>query len=73
MGSSSSRSGQQRPAVVKDLILRMTERNPVTPMKLEDICSHAWVAQVANSLSFTWMHTLCIQQSDMTIAVYNKI
>ncbi|CAL8466327.1 g5863 [Coccomyxa elongata] len=30
---------------VKDLILRMTERNPVTRIKLEDVCSQAWVAQ----------------------------
>lgn len=39
----------ERPAAteaVKDLILRMTDRNPVTRIKLEDICSHAWVAQV---------------------------
>ncbi|BDA51315.1 Serine/threonine-protein kinase SAPK3 [Coccomyxa sp. Obi] len=38
----------ERPAAseaVKDLILQMTQRNPVTRIKLEDICSHAWVAQ----------------------------
>ena len=31
---------------VKELILRMTDRNTVTRIKLEDICSHTWVAQV---------------------------
>ena len=42
-----------RPAVseaVQDLILRMTDKRPNVRIKLEDICGHAWVAQVGSTL-----------------------
>ena len=33
-------------ADVKDLILRMVSRDPEARIKLEDICSHAWISPV---------------------------
>lgn len=43
-------------ASVKDLILRMVERSPHARIRLADVCSHPWVAQVRRASSIRAPH-----------------